>query len=95
MTLTKEQVLETLRGVKDPELGFDVVTLGLIYETNVDPEMGIDILMTLTSPFCPYGDKIVGDIERALRKLHPEVRVEITFEPEWDPPEEIKLALGI
>jgi metal-sulfur cluster biosynthetic enzyme len=87
--------MEALRGVKDPELGFDIVTLGLIYEVKTDPAEGIDVLMTLTSPFCPFGQKIVGDIEKVLHKLHKEVRVEITFEPEWEPPEDIKLALGI
>jgi metal-sulfur cluster biosynthetic enzyme len=87
--------MDALREVKDPELGFDVVTLGLIYEVKIDPELGIDVLMTLTTPFCPYGDKIVQDIEKALKKLHREVRVEITFEPEWEPPEDIKLALGL
>lgn len=95
MTLTKEAVMDALKSVKDPELGFDVVTLGLVYEVKTHPEEGIDVLMTLTSPFCPFGQKIIGDVERELRKLHKEVRVEITFEPEWEPPEDIKLALGL
>lgn len=91
---TEAQVIEQLKLVKDPELGFDVYTLGLIYKISISEE-GIDILMTLTSPFCPFGDKIVGDIERKLHTLHSEVRVEITFDPEWTPTEEIKMALGV
>jgi len=87
--------MEELMKVKDPELGFDIVTLGLIYKVTIHSEEGIDVLMTLTSPFCPFGQKIIGDVERVLRKLHREVRVEITFEPEWEPPEDIKLALGL
>lgn len=95
MTPTRDQVMEELKNVKDPELGFDIVTLGLVYEVKTHPEEGIDVLMTLTSPFCPYGGKIIEDIEKTLRKLHREVRVEVTFEPEWEPPEDIKLALGL
>ena len=94
MLPTKDQIIEQLKLVKDPELGIDIHTLGLIYEITVGDE-GIDILMTLTSPFCPFGDKIIADIEQRLTKLHPEVRIDITFEPEWEPNEEIRLMLGI
>lgn len=91
---TNDAIVEALKQVKDPELGIDVYTLGLIYEIKASEE-GIDILMTLTSPFCPFGDQIIQSIEKKLHPLHPEVRVEITFEPEWEPNEEIKLLLGI
>jgi metal-sulfur cluster biosynthetic enzyme len=94
MLPTKEQIIDELKQVKDPELGIDIFALGLIYETKISEE-GIDILMTLTSPFCPFGDKIVQDIEKRLVRLHPEVRVEITFDPEWKPSEEIQLMLGL
>ncbi len=89
------QIAEKLKTVKDPELGIDIYTLGLIYKTTYDEKEGIDILMTLTSPFCPFGDKIVRDVEKALKPLHDEVRVDITFEPEWEPSEEVKMTLGL
>ncbi len=91
----KEQIIEALKTVKDPELDIDIHTLGLIREIKSDDIAGIDILMTLTSPFCPFGEKIIGDVEKAVGKLHSEVRVELTFEPEWEPSEELKLMLGI
>ena len=94
-TPTKEEIIAAIKTVKDPELGFDIYTLGLIYDIKADATEGIDITMTLTSPFCPFGDKIVTEVEQALQKLHPEVRVEITFEPEWEPSDEVKLILGL
>jgi metal-sulfur cluster biosynthetic enzyme len=91
---TKEAVIEKLKTVKDPELGFDVWSLGLVYEITIGEE-GIDIVMTLTSPFCPFGNEIVTSVEDALLPLHPEVRVDITFDPPWEPTDEIRASLGL
>lgn len=91
---TEAQIKDALAGVKDPELFMDIVSLGLIYEIRTS-EDGIDILMTLTTPFCPFGDKIVQDVEKALKPFGCEARVDITFEPEWVPPEDLKIALGL
>ena len=91
---TKESIIEKLKTVKDPELGIDIYTLGLIYDIRISEE-GIDITMTLTSPFCPFGNQIVESVEDALLPLHPEVRVDITFEPVWEPSEDLKISLGI
>ncbi|OGZ06912.1 MAG: hypothetical protein A3D65_04395 [Candidatus Lloydbacteria bacterium RIFCSPHIGHO2_02_FULL_50_13] len=91
---TKEQIIETLKTVVDPEIHADIYTLGLIYEIKVGDE-GIDILMTLTTPFCPYGEQIVQNVEKALKKFGVEVRVDLTFEPEWKPSEETRIALGL
>lgn len=93
-TPTKEEIIAALKTVIDPEIHADVYTLGLIYDIKTSEE-GIDILMTLTTPFCPYGDKIVQDVERALKKFGVEVRVNITFDPPWEPSEETKIALGL
>lgn len=91
---TQEQIIEALKTVIDPEIHTDIYTLGLIYDIKVG-EDGIDILMTLTTPFCPYGDEIVRNVEKALKKFGVEVRVDLTFEPEWKPSEETRLALGL
>ena len=91
---TKEQIIEKLKTVKDPELGSDVWTLGLIYKIETG-ENGVDILMTLTSPFCPFAEELIGDVEKSLKPLSKEVRVDITFEPEWQPSEELRLMLGV
>ena len=94
MELTKENIIEELKTVKDPELGLDIHTLGLIYDIKIG-EDGIDILMTLTTPFCPYGDEIIQNVEKSLKKFGQEVRVDITFEPEWEPSEDHKISLGL
>lgn len=95
MSADSEHIFSALKTIKDPELGIDIVTLGLIRATKSDPVGGIDIVMTLTSPFCPYGEELILAVEKALKPLHDEVRVELTFEPAWEPGEEIKLLLGL
>lgn len=94
-TLSQDAVYETLRQVKDPELDIDIVTLGLVRHVEMSDRDGIDVIMTLTSALCPFGEKIIGTVESVLAELHPEVRVELTFEPPWEPPEEVKLMLGV
>lgn len=91
---TKEQVIEKLKGVLDPELGIDIWTLGLIYkiETGAD---GIDVLMTLTSPFCPFAEELISSVEKALNTISDEARVNITFEPAWEPTQELREMLGV
>ncbi len=91
---TKEDIIKALKTVEDPEIHIDIYSLGLIYNIAIG-EDGIDILMTLTTPFCPYGEEIIASVEKALGALGVEVRVDVTFEPEWVPPEDIRIALGI
>lgn len=91
---TKDDIIKALKTVEDPEIHIDIHTLGLIYSIDIN-DAGIDILMTLTTPFCPYGDQIVLSVEKALKPFGVEVRVDLTFEPEWVPPEDVRIALGI
>ncbi len=101
--LTKEQILEHLKKVKDPELLIDIVTLGLVYEIkfgeklpNSETPEYIEVLMTLTTPFCPYAEEIILNVEEAINELQSgEGRVEITFDPPWEPSKELKERLGI
>ncbi len=93
--ITKEQIIEALKTIKDPEISIDLWTLGLIRDIKID-EGEVDILMTLTSPFCPFGNEIVLSVEEAVKKLGAEeVRVDITFEPPWQPSDELKIMLGV
>ena len=94
MEITKEAIIDALKTVEDPELMMDIYSLGLIYNITIGDD-GIDILMTLTTPFCPFGDQIIQSVERALKPFGVEVRVDITFEPEWTPSEDLKIALGL
>ncbi|MDX6487244.1 MAG: ATP-binding protein involved in chromosome partitioning, partial [Gaiellaceae bacterium] len=65
---SKDDVLEALRGVEDPELGMDVVDLGLIYDVEMDGPKA-KVLYSLTSMGCPAGPLIAGDIERATLEV--------------------------
>lgn len=94
--LTEKTILDTLTHVKDPELGIDLIELGLIRKITIDEE-GVEILMTLTSPFCPFADTLIGQVEKEIGKLQDSgaVRVEITFDPPWEPSDELKEKLGL
>lgn len=93
--ITEQQVIEKLKEVKDPELGIDVWTLGLIYKI-VITEDATEILMTLTSPFCPFANDLIADVEKKVGTLeHGDVLVDVTFEPPWEPTEELRVSLGV
>jgi metal-sulfur cluster biosynthetic enzyme len=95
-----EQVRDALMGVVDPEIGLDIVELGLIYAVEIR-EREVKVQMTLTSPVCPYGPEIVEAARSYVREI-PGVRgcdVELVWEPNWDPrtmaSKEAKMALGL
>lgn len=83
---SKEEVVEALRGVEDPELGMDIVELGLFYDAEVEGA-NVKVQYTLTSMGCPAGAMIQEDIERAVREIPgvEDVDAELTFEPPWTP----------
>ena len=92
----KESVIEVLKKVNDPELNIDVWTLGLIYNIDIN-EDNIKLLMTFTTPMCPYGPWLVEDIKKKLLEIKEtnSVNVEITFNPPWQPNEELRAMLGV
>ena len=81
-----EAVRKSLRQVQDPELGLNIVDLGLVYDVEVE-EGEIHIKMTLTSPGCPAGPEIMTDVDRAVREMEgvQDVEVELVWEPFWTP----------
>ncbi len=83
---TAEDVRKALRDVKDPEINLSVIDLGLIYDVEID-EGDVDIKMTLTSPGCPSGPEILGDVDRVVRALDGvrDVNVDLVWEPYWTP----------
>lgn len=97
---TVEQVRESLKSVFDPELGINVVDLGLVYDVEIDPQGGVDIRYTLTTMGCPIGP-LIEDQMRAFVIALPgveEVRPEMVLRPAWSPEmmsDEAKAALGI
>ena len=79
--------LTALQQVKDPEIGLNVVDLGLIYELEFDEEgRNINAQMTLTTQYCPMGGSIVDGVTNALRTTFnsEEVNVKLTFDPRWN-----------
>ena len=83
---TKEQVVDALRAVEDPELGMDIVELGLLYDVEVDGPK-VKVIHTLTSMGCPVGPMIQENIDQIARSM-PEVEdveVELTWDPPWSP----------
>jgi metal-sulfur cluster biosynthetic enzyme len=100
MSLQEDVVRENLRTVIDPELGVNIVDLGLIYGIEVK-EDNVGIKMTLTSPACPLGAVIQAQAHTALKKLPwvKDVKVELVWSPRWDPrtmaSEDARMELGI
>ncbi len=83
---TSDQVKLALRKVKDPELNLNIVDLGLVYEISVDGS-DVQIDMTLTSPGCPAGPQIMGDVERAVKAMPgvATVTLNLVWQPFWSP----------
>ncbi len=83
---SEHELLEALRQVEDPELGMDIVDLGLLYDVEVDGPK-VKVSYTLTSMGCPAGAMIQEDIDRVVRELPgvEDVQSELTFEPPWSP----------
>lgn len=85
--LTPEIIRKALRAVKDPELGLNIIDIGLVYETAVTPEGDVHVKMTLTSPGCPAGAEIMEDAKLVLQDLEGvrTVEIELVWEPYWTP----------
>lgn len=85
--LDEQQVRDILRQVIDPEVGRDIVSLGLVYRVVIAPG-SLEIEMTMTSPACPMGDMIIEDVHAALAKALPDTiqpDVRLVWEPPWNP----------
>lgn len=104
--LSEDDVREALQKVVDPELHMNIVELGLVYRIELmppSPKTDVEVEMTLTSPGCPYGPVIMGQVPTVLKDEFPEeigeVNVSLTFTPPWDPAtmasEDVQFELGI
>lgn len=84
---TEKEVREALRSVDDPEVGINIVDLGLVYRVDLTPER-VRVEMTMTTPACPMGDYITDHARRAVGSLLPDgvgVDVELVWDPIWTP----------
>ena len=98
---SRDELMTRLAEVKDPEINMSIVELGLVYD--IEPEENGDVLvtMTLTSPGCPLGPVIRGEVYAKLKEFPSvkDVDVQIVWNPPWDPKtmasEDVRMALGI
>jgi metal-sulfur cluster biosynthetic enzyme len=86
-TVTEDEVRDALRTVIDPEVGLDIVELGLVYAIDIS-SASIEVRMTMTTPTCPMSDYLCDAVVNAVATLvadAPPVRVQLVFEPPWTP----------
>jgi len=85
-TLNDELVYTALREVIDPEIGCNIVDLGLIYDVNIRGD-SVEVKMSLTTPGCPMSESLVWGVKQALLSLPPvmEAEVELVWNPPWNP----------
>jgi metal-sulfur cluster biosynthetic enzyme len=98
--ITKEQVFDAIRNVIDPEVGFNLVEMGLIYDAIIDEECNVKVVMTLSTRGCPLHQMLTQWVKDAVEMRVPgvkEVEVEVVWEPEWNismAEDNVKKALG-
>lgn len=95
----KNEVIEVLKTIFDPEIPVNIYDLGLIYEVNVLENKVVEIVMTLTSPNCPAAGTLPGEVEQKSKAVSgvKDVVLELVFEPPWNQEmmsEEAKFELG-
>jgi metal-sulfur cluster biosynthetic enzyme len=92
----REDIEKVLKEVMDPELMMDVVSLGFIYDIKIDGKKAF-VTMTLTFPGCPYGPTLVDEIRQKVLKVKgiEKAEVEVTFEPPWEPPKDLRAMYGV
>ena len=84
----REELVEALKNVDDPEIGMNIVDLGLVYGVDWDDDKGhVHVDLTLTSPGCPLGPEIIRNIKRELRAVEEvlDAEVDLVWSPLWHP----------
>ena len=96
----KNNVIDALKSIYDPEIPVDIYELGLIYDVDVSEEGDATITMTLTTPHCPVAESMPGEVELRVMSV-PGIRdavVNLVWDPPWDPSkmsDEARLELGM
>ncbi|MGE5483107.1 MAG: metal-sulfur cluster assembly factor [Bacteroidota bacterium] len=96
---TKDEVMEALKEVLDPELRLSIVDLGLIYDVDITDDGNVTVTMTLTTPGCPLNEYLPAQVDEAVSRLDGvrHVDVNLVWDPPWNPDmmsDEAKMALG-
>ena len=103
MPISEETVFAAMRQVRDPELLVNIVDLGLVYGIGVDEVEGrsnVHVMMTMTTPACPFGPELIREVKEVVGKLDGvgAVEVELVLSPPWTPDrmtEEARDELGL
>ena len=100
MSVKKEAIMDALRTVMDPEIGIDVVSLGLVYDMDVSPNGDVHVKMTMTTPGCPLVGMMTEDAKNVIETIDEvkSVNVELVWDPPWTPDmiePEVRARLGI
>ena len=95
--VSREQIIEALKTVEDPELFLDIWFLGLIYQIDIREDGAVNIEMTFTSPMCPAGPQLVHEVKTKVGAVPGVTLVEVTvvFVPAWEASDEVKGLLGM
>ncbi len=85
--ITPEQIVGALRGCVDPEIGINIIDLGLLHWIKIDSSNNVEIRMTMTSPMCPVTSVILADAQLRIEKIQGigNVNIELVWEPAWSP----------
>ena len=99
-TIKKEDIVNQMKEVFDPEIPVNIYDLGLIYEIKIDEEKKVEIIMTLTTPNCPVAESLPKEVSQKIKNLNgmKSLSVYLTFDPPWDRnkmSEDAKLALDV
>ena len=86
MSDIKNQVIEKIKQIYDPEIPVNIYELGLIYNINVDKSNNVKIDMTLTSPNCPVAESLPNEVKDSINKIKEvnKVDLELVWDPPWD-----------
>lgn len=100
MAVTKEEIMNALKSVIDPEIGLDVVSLGLVYDVNISEPGEVYVKMTMTTPGCPLVGMMTEDAKNVVESINgvKSVQVELVWDPPWTPDmiaPEVRARLGI
>ena len=85
--ITTDIIRKAIRAVKDPELNLNIIDIGLVYDVAVDAAGAARVTMTLTSPGCPSGTEIIGQVKEVVTELEgvTSVEVDLVWDPYWTP----------
>ena len=98
--ITIQEVITALKGCVDPEIGLNIVDLGLIQGMEIDENNNMKIKLTMTSPMCPVTSVILADVQLRLEHIHDSgnVDIDLVWDPAWSPEmisEEARMSMNI